>query len=66
MNMQFASKARASVSLLNPNFKVYQVSFQAYKRNEDRTVVLETSYGLIAGVFDGTHNLFRHAAVKYE
>jgi hypothetical protein len=55
MNMQFASKARASVSLLNPDFKVHQASFQAYKDNEDRTAVMETSYGLIAGVFDGAH-----------
>ena len=56
MNIQFASKSKASTNFFNPNFKVHQASFQAYKRaNEDRTAVLETDYGLIIGIFDGTH-----------
>ena len=57
MNKQFASKASTSISSFDPNFKVHQASFQAYKiRNEDRTAVLRTNYGFIVGVFDGTHN----------
>jgi hypothetical protein len=57
MNMQFASKASASISSLDPNYKVDQASFQAYKIwNEDRTAVLKTDYGCIVGVFDGTHS----------
>ena len=56
MNIQFASMSKASTSFFNPNFKVHQATFQAYKgRNDDRTAVLETDYGLIIGVFDGTH-----------
>ena len=55
MDTQFASKASASVSSFDPNFKIHQASFQAYKENnEDRTVVKKTDYGCIIGVFDGT------------
>ncbi|KIJ57153.1 hypothetical protein M422DRAFT_23252 [Sphaerobolus stellatus SS14] len=58
MNMQFASKSSSSADLLDPNFKVHQASFQAYKsQNEDRTVVLHTHYGLIVGVFDGHYDI---------
>ena len=62
MNTQFASKASASISSFDPNFKVHQASFQAYKMdNHDRTAVLKTDYGYIIGVFDGTHsNSFCH------
>ena len=57
MNTQFASKSGASVSSFDPNLKVHQASFQAYKTfNEDRTTVLKTDYGCIVGVFDGTHS----------
>jgi pyruvate dehydrogenase phosphatase len=57
MNTQFASKSNASTSFFDPNFKVHQASFQAYKsENEDRTAVLGTDYGLIVGVFDGTRS----------
>ena len=44
MNTQFASKASASISSLDPNLKVYQASFQPYRtydQNDDRTVVLK-------------------------
>ena len=57
MDTQFASKARTSISSFDPNFKVHQASFQAYRsRNEDRTAVLKTDYGCIVGVFDGAHS----------
>ena len=57
MNTQFISKASASISSYDPNFKFHQVTFQAYKsENEDRTTVLNTDYGFIVGVFDGTHS----------
>ena len=58
MNKQFASKASVSISSFDPNLKVHQASFQAYKTmgNQDRTAVLKTDYGFIVGVFDGTHN----------
>jgi pyruvate dehydrogenase phosphatase len=59
MNTQFTSKLNVSSGLFEPNFKVHQASFQAYKsNNEDRTAVLGTDYGLIVGVFDGTHTKF--------
>jgi hypothetical protein len=59
MNKRFASKASTSITSFDPNIKVYQASFQAYKkRNEDRTAVLKTDYGFIVGVFDGTHTKF--------
>ena len=59
MNVQFASKASASINSFDPNFKFHQASFQAYKsENEDRTTVLKTDYGFIVGVFDGTHSNF--------
>ena len=59
MNTQFVSKASASISSFDPNLKVHQASFQAYKeKNEDRTSVLKTNYGCIVGVFDGTHSNF--------
>ena len=53
MNTQFASKASAFISSLDPNLKVYQASFQPYRpydQNDDRTVVLKTDYGCIVGV----------------
>ena len=53
MNTQFASKASTSITSFNSNFKVHQASYKKY--NEDRTAVLKTDYGLIIGVFDGTH-----------
>ena len=59
MNRQFASKASTSISSFEPNFKVYEASFQAYRYdddNEDRTTVLKTDYGCIVGVFDGTQS----------
>jgi hypothetical protein len=63
MNTPFASKARASTTSFDPNYKVHQASFQAYKfafkfenENEDRIAVLKTDYGCIVGVFDGTHS----------
>ena len=57
MNTQFISKASASISSLDPNFKFHQATFQAYKmRNEDRTAVLKTDYGFIVGVFDGMYS----------
>ncbi|KAF8511671.1 phosphatase 2C-like domain-containing protein [Hysterangium stoloniferum] len=57
MNKQFASKSSTSVSPFDPNFKVHQTSFQAYKiRNEDRIAVLRTHYGWIVGVFDGHYD----------
>ena len=57
MDTQFASKASASVSSFDPNFKIHQASFQTYKENnEDRIVVKKTDYGCIIGVFDGTRN----------
>ena len=59
MNRQFASKVSAPISSLDPNLKVYQASFQAYRpynQNDDRTAVLKTDYGCIVGVFDGTHS----------
>ena len=56
MNTQFDSKASASISSYDPNFKFYQATFQAYKsENEDRTTILKTDYGFIVGVFDGMH-----------
>ena len=61
MNKQFASKSIAYRNVFNPNFKVHQASFQAYKPvNEDRTAVIGTDYGLIVGVFDGTHSSSLH------
>ncbi|KAF8511665.1 phosphatase 2C-like domain-containing protein [Hysterangium stoloniferum] len=64
MNKQFASKSSTSISPFDPNFKVHQASFQAYKiRNEDRIAVLRTHYGWIGthygwivGVFDGHYD----------
>ncbi|KAF8520661.1 phosphatase 2C-like domain-containing protein [Hysterangium stoloniferum] len=57
MNKQFASKSSTSVSPFDPNFKVHQASFQAYKiDNEDRIAVLRTHYGWIVGVFDGHYD----------
>ena len=67
MNTQFASKCKKSTDLLDPNLKVHQASFQAYKEeNEDRTVVLHTHYGLIIGVFDGTqiHSFHRFVELR--
>ncbi|KAF8512593.1 phosphatase 2C-like domain-containing protein [Hysterangium stoloniferum] len=57
MNTQFASKATIPISPFDPNFKVHQASFQAYKiPNEDRIAVLRTHYGWIVGVFDGHYD----------
>ena len=53
MNTQFASKASTSITSFNSNFTVHQASYKKY--NEDRIAVLKTGYGLIIGVFDGTH-----------
>ncbi|KAF8520576.1 phosphatase 2C-like domain-containing protein [Hysterangium stoloniferum] len=57
MNKQFASKSSTSISPFDPNLKVHQAFFQAYKiRNEDRIAVLRTHYGWIVGVFDGHYD----------
>ena len=66
MNTQFASKASATITSFDPNFKVHEASFQAYQENnEDRTAVLKTDYGCIIGVFDGMH--IRHTGLlKYQ
>ena len=57
MNTQFVSKAGASISSYDPNFKFHQATFKAYKsENEDRTTALKTDYGFIVGVFDVTHS----------
>ena len=57
MDTQFASETSASVSSFDPNFKIHQATFQAYKENnEDRIAVLKTDYGCITGVFDGTRS----------
>ena len=57
MNKQFASKVSASISSFDPNLKVHQASFQAYKSNdnEERTTVLKTDFGCIVEVSNGTH-----------
>ena len=71
MDRQFASKASTSINSFEPNFKIYDASFQAYRfddDNEDRTAVMKTDYGCIVGVFDGmkSNSFGNNNLLKYE
>jgi hypothetical protein len=48
-NTQFAFEARVSTTSFEPNYKVHQESFQAYKFDNDNEDVEDW-------VFDGTHS----------